>query len=262
MFDSYEFTFAGISSYQFGLMIYDFGGSGQSDVAFGNKASIVEQRIANRVQPLHFGVNYHESPLQFKIVFGAEHPLTRYELEEIGFWLTGYQDYQWLTIDQPDLAHVRFRCIITQLTPKSHGWLPVAFEATVMCDCPYAYSHPFSEQYTISGTKDIIVRNNSSTREYIKPELDFIPDSGVSSLEIINHSDGDRSFRLDNLPVSDLSIHIDNANGIIVENTYGYNLYDGFNLNFFRLVCGDNNLTVSGNGILTISGMFLHNVAG
>ena len=36
----------------------------------------------------------------------------------------------------------------------------------------------------------------------------------------------------------------------------------GFNLNFFRLVHGDNNIKVTGDGVLTISGRFLYNVAG
>lgn len=173
MFNSYEFTFAGESCFQYGLMIYDFDGKGQDNVSFGNKASIIEKRINNRVQPIHFGVNYHKEPLQFKLVFGAEMPLDRYELESISMWLTGHQDYQWLSIDQPDLEHVQFRCLITSLTPLAHGWLPVAFEATVVCDCPYAYGYPFSETYTINGETDILFRNEGSAPEYLTPTLEY-----------------------------------------------------------------------------------------
>lgn len=61
-FNSYEFTWGGESSYQYGLMIYDFNGTKQNNVSFGNQASIVETRINNRIQPLHFGVNYHSKP--------------------------------------------------------------------------------------------------------------------------------------------------------------------------------------------------------
>lgn len=261
MFDSYEFSFAGESSLTHGLMIYDFDGKGQSDVAFGNKADIVETRTNNRIQPIHFGVNYHAKPLEFKLVFGAQRALDRYEMEDISFWLTGYQQYQWLSIDQPDLETVQFKCLITQLTPISHGWLPVAFEATVICDCPYAYGFPFEKSYTISGATDILFRNESSVREYIKPTLTFVPSAGTDELTIINHDDGDRVFAIKDLP-SSVYITVDNANGIIQEHNYGYNLYDGFNLNFFRLVHGDNNLEVTGNGVLTISGRLLYNVAG
>ena len=37
MFNCYEFTFDGESSAMYGLMVYDIGGRGQSDVSFGNK---------------------------------------------------------------------------------------------------------------------------------------------------------------------------------------------------------------------------------
>ena len=261
MFASYEFSFAGRSSLEYGLMIYDFDGNTQDDVPFGNEADIIESRVLNRVTPLHFGVNYHDNPLEFKLVFGAERYLDRYELQNIALWLTGHQNYQWLSIDQPDLSMVQFHCLVTDLTPISHGWLPIAFEATVRCDCPYAYGFPFVRSYTISGQTNILFQNEGSVREHLKPMLTFTPGSGVTSLSIVNHSDGAREFLLDDLP-SSVEIEVDNVNGIIQEKNYGYNLYPGFNLNFLRLVHGDNSLTVTGDGVLKLSGRFLYNVAG
>lgn len=246
-----------------GLMIYDFDGNKQSDVAFGNKASIVEQRIGNRIQPIHFGVRYNEKPLQFKLVFGSEVPLDRYELEDVSLWLTGHQDYQWLSICQPDMEQYQFRCLITELTPLSHGWLPVAFQATVVCDCPYAYGFEFEEQYQIYGETSILFRNEGSVRDHIKPFITFEPAEETTELRIINHSDNGREFLIKDIPTSaGVTIFVDNSNGIIREGEYGYNLYDGFNMNFFRLVQGDNDLVVIGDGSLTISGRFLHNIAG
>ncbi len=169
----------------YGLMIYDIDGDGQSPVSFGNRGDIVETRTNCRIQPLHFGVNYHKKPLEFKLVFGTDRMLDRYEMENIAMWLTGHQSYQWLSIDQYDLEHVQFRCLITELTPIFHGWLPVAFEANVVCDCPYAYGYPFSKQYTISGKTNILFRNDSTVREFIKPTLTFVPASGTSSISII-----------------------------------------------------------------------------
>ena len=261
MFNSYEFSFAGESSLMYGLMIYDIDGNGQENVSFGNTADIIETRTLNRIQPIHFGVNYHDSPLQFKLVFGAEDYLDRYELENISFWLTGHQQYQWLSIDQPDMERVQFKCLITELTPLSIGWLPIAFEATVVCDCPYAYGYQFDKQYRIAGTTNILFRNESSVRELLKPVLTFVPSSGTTELRIVNHNDGEREFLLKDLP-SSVNVIIDNNNGIIQETNYGYNLYDNFNLNFFRLVHGDNNIEVTGDGTLTISGRFLCNIAG
>ncbi len=77
----------------------------------------------------------------------------------------------------------------------------------------------------------------------------------------MNHNDNDREFKLTGIPSSTMVI-IDNENCIIQETVDNTNLYDGFNLNFFRFVHGDNNLTITGNGKLTIAGRLLYNVAG
>ena len=260
-FYSCEFTFDGESSYMHGLMLCGFGGSKQNNVSFGNEANIIESKTNKRIQPIHLGVNYNNTPLQFKLIFGAERALDRYELEDIGMWLTGHQNYKWLTIDQPDLSNVAFRCIITKLTPLQYGGYPAAFEATVRCDCPYAYSYPFEMSYTIRNVTNILFRNESSIHEYFKPIITFQPTS-QSNLSIVNNDDNDREFLIDYSMTNSMFVSVDNVNGIILETNHGTNLYPYFNMNFLRLVHGDNHLTVTGNGLLKISGRFLYNVAG
>ena len=98
-------------------------------------------------------------------------------------------------------------------------------------------------------------------REYLKPEISFAPASSTRTLSLVNLNDDNREFKLTGIP-SGASVFVNNSNGIIQELSSGYNLYDGFNLNFFRLVHGDNNIKVTGDGVLTISGRFLYNVAG
>lgn len=262
MFNAYEFTFAGESSLMRGLMLYDIGGNRQESVSFGNGASITEMRMGGRIQPIHFGVDYHAKPLEFKLVFGSDRPMDRFEMESVAMWLTGYQDYQWLSIEQGDLGHVQFRCLITSLTPIHHGWLPVAFEAKVRCDCPYAYSYPFEKQYQIKGETQVLFGNNSTVREFIKPALAIYPAPGVEEVKIVNKSDGGRTFLLSKLPADALHISVDNNCGVLQELNHGYNLYDNFNLNFFRLVPGDNELELTGDGVVTVSGRFLYNMAG
>ena len=262
MFNACDFSFNGENSSLYGLMLYEFGGNGQEDVAFGNKASIVESRTNNRIQPVHHGVNYNSSPLEFKLVFGGERPLDRFELERIAFWLTGHQDYGWLQINQPDMMHVQYKCIFTSLKPLSSGTEIYAFEATIKCDCPYAYGHPFERSYTINGETTITFRNDGTVREYLKPLLKYQTANGVSKVKIVNLNDSDREFSISSLPSSGITFTVDSNTGIIQEITSDYNLYGGFNKNFFRLVPGENKLVVTGDGTLTISGRFLHNVAG
>ena len=98
-------------------------------------------------------------------------------------------------------------------------------------------------------------------KEYLKPTLYIDMSHGASELTIVNRSDNDREFKMTGLP-SGIQIVVDNNNGIIYTVGSDYNLYDGFNMNFFRLVPGDNELEITGHGTLTIKGSFLHNVAG
>ena len=261
MFNAYEFTFAGESSESYGLHIYDFGGQGQKAVSFGNKANIVETRLVSRVQPIHYGVNYHASPLEFSFVFGSmDEALDRFKMEEISMWLTGRQGYQWLSIHQPDLEHCEFRCIITQLTPIHHGWLPYAFEATVRCDCPYAYGLPFARKYTICGETEVLFQNESTCFEYIRPTISFALGDDTDTVRIVNADDGGRVFEINGIhPCTDFDV---DCNTGIIAAADGKNLYTGFNMNFPRFVHGDNHLTVVGDGTMTITGRFLHNVAG
>lgn len=131
MFKSYEFTYAGMPASMFGMYIADMSSNKHSANSFGNKANLVETRLANRVAPIHYGVRYNDSPLSFTLIFGADHKLDRYEMQAVSKWLTGYQEYQWLSIDQPDMEHIQFRCLVQELTPIHLSWVPMAFEAKI-----------------------------------------------------------------------------------------------------------------------------------
>ena len=134
MFKSYEFTYAGMPASMFGMYIADMSSNKHSANSFGNKANLVETRLANRVTPIHYGVRYNDSPLSFTLIFGADHKLDRYEMQVVSKWLTGYQEYQWLSIDQPDMEHIQFRCLVQELTPIHLSWVPMAFEAKIICE--------------------------------------------------------------------------------------------------------------------------------
>ena len=260
MFNTYEFTFAGESSISYGLVVCDMDSAAQEDVAFGNAASIVESRTRTKIRPIHSGVSYYEDPLEFTLVFGSDKAFDRYDMQNIAMWLTGHQEYQWLSIDQPDMDGICYRCLITSLKPISIGWLPFAFQATVRCDCPYAYSFPIYRKWFISGNANKVFVNEGTIRDYLKPTL-RITSSG-SIFKIINHSDSDRVFSFENLPAGQLVISVDNENGIITESSDEYNLYDCFNMNFFRLVPGDNLLEITGTGTVELECRFLFNTAG
>lgn len=259
MYQAYEFTYAGMPASMYGMFVCDFGNKKHGDNPFGNKANIVETRIAGRVKPIHYGVKYNDEPLTFTLIFGAEEVMDRYQLQEVAKWLTGYQEYQWLSIDQPDLEHVQFRCLIQSLTPVSIHWLPMAFEARIVCDCPYGYSYPFEKEYAINGETTVRFYNDGNSRELLKPTMEVSLASGCTNFSVTNQSTGE-TLRFANLPSAGVSITIDNENEVITEGTAGYDLYDYFNYVFLGLEPGDNTLVFDGIGTVKISGRYLYNV--
>ena len=259
MYKTYEFTFAGTSASMFGMFVYDIGSKQHGDNAFGNQANIVETRLPRRITPLHYGVRYHDKPLEFTLIFGADHELDRYQIQEISNWLTGYQNYQWLSIDQPDMSHIQFHCLVQSLTPISIKWVPVAFEAKIVCDCPYGYSYPFEEVITLSDTTDFCFYNDSTIRDVLKPDLKIELAPGCTNFSIANRTTG-AEVRFSDLPSGGIVIRMDNENEVIYDSTETYDLYDYFNFQFFNLASGDNDLVLEGSGTVTISGRYLYNV--
>lgn len=259
MFQACEFTYAGVPASMFGLFLADIGGKSHADNSFGNKANIVETRIARRVRPIHFGVRYHDEPLKFSLIFCGEEPMDRYQLQEVSDWLTGYQDYQWLTICQPDLEHIRFRCLIQNLTPVSVGWYPVGFEAPVICDCPYGYSYPFRKKITLPTDKPVRFHNSGTAHVKLKPEMRVTLQEGCTGFSAKNLTTGEE-LALSGLPEGGCSFVIDNENEILTAGDGVTDLYNGFNYSFLSLARGDNTLEFTGDGEVEISGMFQYNV--
>ena len=260
MFKSYEFTYAGRSSVMYGMMVADIGNRSHGDNAFGNQANIVEKRIPGRVAPLHFGVRYNDDPLTFKIIFASEKFLDRYQMEEVANWLTGFEDYQWLTVEQPDLMSRQYRCLIRNLTPISVGWYPIAFEADIICDCPYAYGPLFKRVVKVADRSEYRFLNKSSAKVMLRPKVSFQMESGSTDFKLENTTTGAETV-LQRLPTGGLLVILDSQNQILRDDKGTYNLYDEerFNFVFPEFAPGENKLVLTGRGTMTIEGRFLYN---
>lgn len=250
-----SFSFDGISCEEYGLMLYDFDSTTQGDSSYAS-LEVEEDRVAGRYRSL-FYQTYYNKPLEFKLVFGADEfaaearePLDRYDLQLISAWLTDRKEYCDLVIDQPDMERVKYRCIITGLKVLEHANNQWAFEATVHCDSPYGYLTPQEFTYTVNGTSDIIVPCRSSANRPILPKVKL--EMNDASVSIVNHDDGDREFKLENLPQSNEVIVLDGETGVMTCNS-GANLYPYCNFKFPRLVRGDNHMKITGKVKITFT---------
>lgn len=249
-----EFSFNGIPSSQYGLMLYDFGAPVEDGI-FSSGLEISEDRTARRYRPLFYGVTQN-TPLTFELTFGvnpdgidAYEPLDRWDMAAIATWLTGQDGYRYLEIAQPDMEAMRYRCIITDLSYVTYGKMPWAMRCTVTCDSPFAYLRP--EVYEI--TPSLVTWPNMpvttimcrSAAPAYYPIMEYTCTGGVTTVQIRNVTDSNRTLEITGLSTAQ-TIRIDCENEIITT-TADINLYDQCNFKFLRLLPGVNQIAVRGD---------------
>lgn len=261
-----EFVFDDIPCSEYGLMVYDFSSNTQGDTSF-QVGKVSEDRVAKRYDALMYGLTQNEA-LEYTLIFGANtdsldanESIDRFEVEAIAAWLVGHDRRKWLAIVQPDMECFRYRCLISDLKLITYGNMPWAFSCKVSCDSPFAYSMPEEYVFTVAGTTHTFLHNRSTYNGYYKPNME-ITLSGGGSVAITNISDNNRTFSFDGLPSGEpLTIYIDNKNQVITNNL-GLNLYQYFNMKFFRMLRGDNQLTITGNATVKFICEFPVNIGG
>lgn len=271
MLTATTFTYADVNSDEYDLMIYWIGDPGTVDEDVWT-VDIEEERIPLRTDPILLGLNINQ-PLSYDMVIGSKEYIDRETVEQILDWLTSYETYQWLEIDQDDLSDWRYKALFSDIEMTSVNSLPFAFKCTVTMDSQFAYSYPTQSAYEIQGgqivsstgvIQDTVTLNNeSSYNGYIYPKM-TIETSVGSTFAIINQSDSNRKFQITvpaeyviNDGADTAIIDVDNKNMIIRCNADNINIYDTFadeagNHYFFRLLKGDNVLSFEGDGLVKI----------
>ena len=259
------FYFNNIPCDAFDLMLYDIDGGGESEGEYASPVSIEEEAVGSRWKPYFYGVKYEER-LTFDITFGVNTSridenrlLDRYETTAIADWLTGHDHYINLDIEQEDMKFVRYKAIITKLEMVTFGQIPYALKATVECDSPFAYMYPEENTFTITTSGTASIYNRSSLNGYYMPVITLSQSGGTFS--IVNTSDANREFKFTSLPGGTGLITVQNDN-CLIKCANGLNLYPYFNNQFFRLVKGNNALTITGTGTLKIICEFPINIGG
>lgn len=271
-FEGCGFAFDGVPASEFGLILYDFGSNTQGDSPIASTGEIISETLQKRARSYLYGVS-QSKPLEFQLVFGvnrrsasAHKPLDRWDIQAITAWLTGHDDgkWKWLEIEQPDLETVRYRCLISELTPISEGLETWGFSCRVTCDSPFGYTYPETYCYRLTGeSKKILLFNRSSFHGAYYPRLEIFLKGG-DGISIVNESDGERKFQFSGLAgFVPLILTVDNENQVIqADKRLPKSAYSYFNMNFFRLVRGDNSLVISGQGLIKIICEFPVNVGG
>lgn len=246
MFSAPYFTYDGVFSGTYGLVIADF-----------NAESVVETSVfspvfrttkpANLNRFIHSGIQYDTTPqFQFSIISETEIPdIVR---REILSWLVGRNEFKRLEIHQTDLERYHYNCVFADASiifvhGRCHG-----FRVTAVFDSPFAYGEPTVVSIQEAGEHTITIKNTSDLRDaYVYPKVTF----AGSGITIINNTDDEtREFNFQDLD-GDEQIVVDNEVKYISSNKEKTRLKN-FNKKWLRLRKGNNELTIISQGAVTI----------
>jgi len=242
-------------------MLYDLGSNGQEDVSLTSHGSAITDHVPGRPDTFLYGIDEDE-PLSYKLVLCAHEDVVddqdffnRWEIAEVAAWLCGHDEYKYLTITQPDMTTFRYRCIITDMKVLTVASVPWAFQFTVTCDSPFAYSYPEKTTFQASTAGATVTFDNRSSRNRPYCPVIELTMTGTSAT-IVNVTDSNRTMQLTGLPTTAKKIRIDCANQVITDVSTGLNLYPYSNFVFLRLLRGDNTMVLTGDFTMTITTEF------
>lgn len=182
-------------------MLYDINGkapdggehtsSGEAQVEIVYRSQSYLLRGIERKNPLTFNLEFGLCPERLDRM----EYLSRPEIEKIVSWLTGHDSWGWLSICQPDLKNIRYRCMITDLKEITNIWETYGFSCTVVCDSPYAYMTPVIYSYRCDGNLDVNIFSHSSMNRPYYPVLE-IENLKTADFSIVNETQGNIFIKL------------------------------------------------------------------
>jgi phage-related protein len=242
-------------------MILKFNTSGGiSRSKFASPTTAIEDRLPTRYDSLFYGETQN-SPLELDITVGIDPDsyeqskfLTRDEIRAISVWLVRGSSggYKWLEIEQDDLITYKYKCKLSSYETIEVGGLIVGLSLKFVCDSPFGYMAREPVSIITTTTSSTIVLSENDNMGYYYPDLEITLSGGVTSISIVNVTDNNRTTTLSGFTnTAGITITINNRNQIITSST-GSNFYPYFNYNFFRLLRGENSITINGASTVKI----------
>ncbi len=244
MFSASYFTYDGVFSGQYGLMIADFNAQSVSETPVF-QPSIKTHKTVRSNRFFYNGITYEALPqYTFSILSEAEIPdVVR---REILSWLVGREGFRRLSIHQDDLENYWYNCIFTDVHNiyvhgRCHG-----FRLTANFDSPYQRGKSSEVDISDSAVAQTVYIDNKSdiVDDYTYPLVEITSGDSISITNLTD--DSARIFSFHGSGYGD-KLTIDNELKMISSGS-GAALLGGFNKNWLRLRKGVNELSVTTNG--------------
>lgn len=256
MFSATYFTYDGVFSGYYGLMLADFNTDTVVETpTFSPMINVTKPPRGKRF--LHNGIKYEEMP-QFSFSMISERAIDEFTRREILSWLVGRNTFKKLIIHQQDLEEYYYNCVFTEVSNIYVNGFCHGFRVTANFDSPYAYGKETILTLEPGNHVSKIINNKSDTiDEYVFPIVEFECVDSVGNFSVTNTTDNEtREFKFSNIenPDGGEIIKIDNELGIITSSKSSKVLKCFEGKNWLRLRHGKNtiNATVSGGTLKII----------
>ncbi len=258
-----NFIWRDVNSEEFDMRISHIGGQGFVNVPTYANSEIIKDRSMKRMESYIY-YNRVSDTLEFPVQFYNKHGnhYRQNEVRAIQEWLNTNRNPEFLTILDPDKGGTSYLCYLLNHTKQILSNWVMGWSATVHCVTPYSFSNIVEKKYNIStGASNIVFYNMGDVEEYLYPTLQVRMTGTQTFLQIQNLDDNNRIFEISNIPRS-ATFTVNNDLGFIKSTNPSQNIFQGFNLNWFRLAPGINRLEVLGQCELTITTRFRRAIGG
>jgi len=253
MLSSAAFTYDGIASDSFGLLISEIGGDNfQQTSPFVSAVKAIKTPGQKRF--FYTGRELDDMPQKTFSVFSADgSPISDIVQRDILSWIADREGFKELQFIQPDLIDYTYKCIFSQTEKQFHRGNVVGFIFTAAFDSVYAYGTPRKKVINgVGPAQTVKIINESDVKDsYVYPIITLKSTSAGTNFitSIINLTDdATREFKF--VLRSNEKVVIDNELKIITAD--GSHRLADFNKNWLRLVKGVNELKISIIGSVTI----------
>jgi len=247
-----EFMFDGKSSSMYNLMLANFDSSMIKSPA-GAEIEVFKKYTYRRSRPYLYGTS--PTPvLEFPITISSSQYIDASTRSLIEAWLFGHKGYKKFQPIQSDLSNIYYNVLLKNPKTVYVGNLQMGFECTAECDAPHAWQVEKTTTKTYSGSSIVSdtfgFYNSSADNDYLYPELVITTNVSGCNVSLTNNTDGGRVFSFSDIAANEV-LTVDNDRQIISSSTGLTNRLGKFNKKWFRLLPGNNNITVAG-GISSI----------
>lgn len=246
MFNAEYFTYDGIPSQEFGLIIADFDNSNVKETdAFSPELSLL--KAPGQIRFFHGKVEYSTAPTcEFSVI--SERIIDAGSRSVILSWLVGRKEFLPLEFIGGDNVDYVYFCVFTAaktiwVNGQCHG-----FRLTAEFDSQFARAPETT--ISVAGTQTgVKVMNNSDIDDYVYPLVEFTG----PGVDIVNTTDDPgRHFIFENLEAGE-RITVDNELRHISSSIGGPKLENFTSKKWLRLKKGANYLNINSAGTVTIT---------